>query len=47
MLDEVMTDTICQRLGNRLFGNLDVFQAAALTVLDSIEPPNVLPYLCP
>ena len=38
---------LSQRLGNRLFEELDELRDAALAALDSIEPPNVLTYLCP
>lgn len=34
-------------LGNRLFQTLDDLQEAALAVLDHLETPNVLTYLCP
>ena len=36
-----------QRLGNRLFEELDELRDAALAALDSIEPPNLFTYLCP
>jgi hypothetical protein len=34
-------------LGNRLFGNLDKLQDAALSALDDLEPPQLSTYLCP
>jgi transposase InsO family protein len=36
-----------QALGNRLFDTLDELQDAALTALDSINPPNLFTYLWP
>ena len=36
-----------QALGNRLFDTLDELRGAALTALDSINPPNLFTYLCP
>ena len=36
-----------QALGNRLFDTLDDLRDAALTALDSINPPNLFTYLCP
>jgi transposase InsO family protein len=36
-----------QELGNRLFDTLDELCDAALAALDTIDPPNVLTYLCP
>ena len=36
-----------QALGNRLFETLDELQEAALSALDTIEPPEVFTYLCP
>jgi hypothetical protein len=38
---------LSQRLGNRLFEELDELRDAALAALDSIEPPNLFSYLCP
>ena len=38
---------LSQRLGNQLFEELDELRDAALAALDSIEPPNLSPYLCP
>jgi len=34
-----------QALGNRLFDTLDELRGAALTALDSINPPNLFTYL--
>ena len=36
-----------QALGNRLFDTLDELRGAALTALDSINPPNFFTYLWP
>ena len=36
-----------QALGNRLFDTLDELRGAALTALDSINPPNPFTYLYP
>jgi len=36
-----------QRLGNRLFDDLDTLRDAALAALDAIEPPNLFTYLYP
>lgn len=38
---------LSQRLGNRLFEELDELRDAALSALESIEPPNIFSYLCP
>ena len=36
-----------QALGNRLFDTLDELRDAALSALDSINPPSLFTYLCP
>ena len=36
-----------QALGNRLFDTLDELRDAALSALDSINPPSFSTYLCP
>ena len=38
---------LSQRLGNQLFEELNELHDAVLAALDSIEPPNLSPYLYP
>ena len=38
---------LSQQLGNQLFEELDELRDAALSALESIEPPDIFPYLCP